>query len=184
MSLADKLIEIERNVPRVYEAGYAAGLVDGQDTNLFDIDSPVFYATSSYNARFLPKIEDGIFYNGGQAGDHDGAATCVPVEPGDIVTFSATYPTDITFTIGVFAGHEPVDGVFTSYVRLSSSMGTGSSGEKFFAVQIPAGYEWFGFTVAGTAHYAVQVTNIQITRQNNPTGEMAVAYNILSGVVE
>ena len=193
MSLADKLIEIERNVPKVYEAGYAEGeeagynkgYADASDTNLFDIDNPVFIAKSAYNKTYVPRIEDGVFYGAGLYGDSDGAAACVPVNAGDIITLSASFSSSGRVTVVLLAGTSPVDGIFTAYEQLASALETaGMNGTKCWAVQIPDGYEWFGFSAAGATRYGVQLTDICITKQNNAVGEQAVAYNILTGVVE
>lgn len=175
-------------VDGVWQAGYDAALADAGGTNLFDWDAARFYAHNAYSAKptLFPTYTDGVWYSGGVYGDTMGYYTCFPVEAGDIITFSADLNvTGTKLNIGIVAGANPVDGVFTSYTKLVDKLeNTPILGKRVFAAQIPEGYEWFGFSFVSDAKKQAELRSICITRQNNALGEQAVAYNILMGVTE
>lgn len=170
-----------------YQAGYQAGLA--ADRNLFDWDTASFFAQNAYGANptRMPTYEDGVWYSGGIYADSMGYLTCIPVEAGDIITFSA----DVTvasnkMTAGFVAGTSPADGIFAAnQVLINVVEGSDpKSGTRCWVVQIPEGYEWYGFSFAAPSRGQVELRNIVITKQNNAVGEQAAAYNILMGVAE
>ena len=169
-----------------YDEGYEAGLA--ADRNLFDWDTASFYATNAYSAKptRFPTYEDGVWYSGGIYGDTMGYYTCIPVQAGDIITFSADLNvTGINLNYQLVVGTNPVDDIFSAYTALVNKLENPPvPGTKVFAVQIPEGYEWFGFSFVSNSKKQAELRNIVITRQNNALGEQAAAYNILTGVAE
>ena len=174
-----------------YMEGYDKGYQDGfaADRNLFDWDTASFFAHNEYSAKptNYPGYADGVWYSGGVYGSTMGYYTCIPVQAGDIITFSADLNlTGTHLSYALVAGTTPVDGIFSAYTNLAAKTENPPVplGTRVFAVQIPEGYEWFGFSFVSSSKKQAELRNIVITRQNNALGEQAAAYNILTGVAQ
>ena len=142
-------------------------------TNLFDIDNPLFVAsTSSVLNNLKPKIENGIIYSGGKLGDHEGAYICVKTDKASVYTFSfdadfdevtqvsrnLRYVKFNTFSNGVFSSPQ-----YSGYYAINK-------GKNSITIA-SFGYEYIGVATFSNSQYGMEFTNFQIKK-----GDVATPY--------
>ena len=153
--------------------------VSPQATNLFNIEAPLFAAKDGTgNMSYLPKVENGVLYSGGQLGAASGAVAYVYVSPGSMVRFAADIAGESGY-LECFAFTTPVAGWYSGAAMLARLTVNNESVNQTFL--IPEGYQCFGFAAYSSSRYGMQLTNIGIYVEAGTAAEQAVAYSILKG---
>lgn len=156
-----------------YESGLELAV---RGTNLFDIDNPLIISKDTYNINgdYIPKIENGIIYNGGVYGYTDGASLCIKTDNKSVYTFSYNLEfdetTQTTISEAIYLYNEPTNGIATSHARTSRLFGPSANvkqGKNVRTINCQ-GYDYIGISWFGTSKYALKITDLQI---ENVSGE-------------
>lgn len=146
--------------------------------NLFDIDDVKIAWRANNSKRYSPKVENGVFYSGGKAGDAAGGFAYVYVNAGDVIRFSG----DVSGEQGVvevrcFA--YPIEDYFDASTGMGNFNIDNTAFDKGYV--IPEGCTCFGFAAYSANQYGMAFTNITIAIETSALAEQAVAYSILMG---
>lgn len=170
----DLIAQIKNAVNNLPEAGSGSAAV-----NLFDIGNVRTASTSSYSLSKPIKVENGVIYSGGIAGDSEGEYAYIFVQPGDVIRFKATVSGQSGVITFLSASSVSADRIFQNHSTIGNHSISGGNVEKYFA--IPEGAYCFGFAAYSAERYGMQLTNIAIEKTQSSAAEQAAALAILMG---
>ena len=109
--------------------------------NLFDINNPVYAARTLLNAKYLPKIENGIIYFNAHYANRGGAGFVIPIQSGEKFTISfeneaGEYMSEILSCENVVNGVSINETVFTQFKNKNVLSYIQPDGKNFIVIML------------------------------------------------
>lgn len=125
--------------------------------NLFDIDNPLYAARAAEQLTRYPKIENGVLYSGGEAGNSAGVSICVKAVGAG--SYSVTAEASGESGFAEISGFDSIeDNLMIGYKSIKTV--AVSAGSLSFTIECEQAY--FGIAFYSNTRYGIALRNIQI----------------------